>query len=427
MKTGKSPNFEDSLESPQNYESSIASISLNISKDSMAELNYSLISPAKIRFGWGVRSEVGELARTLGRRARIVLGSRTLAKSDEYRQILEQLRAAGIEPHHLVTISHEPEVCDVDQAVKVLLEHSPLESDFLIGLGGGAAIDLAKAVAAMTTNREGSSVVDYLEGVGRGINITEPPLPMMAIPTTAGTGSEATKNAVISSYDPKFKKSLRSDLMVPKVVLVDPELTVSVPSKTTAYSGMDAITQCIESYISMRSQSIPRALALQGTRLEIPSIVEAVNDPYSRQARSRMSHAALLSGIALANSGLGMAHGVAAALGVHCKIPHGLACAVMLPVALRVNQTVAQRRLAELARECGHGTDDSTDTQLADEFIERIEGLCQSVNIPSKLSDLGVTKSQLPEIVKSSRGNSMSGNPRELTDTELQGIMEGML
>jgi alcohol dehydrogenase class IV len=250
---------------------------------------------------------------------------------------------------------------------------------------------------------------------------------MMAIPTTAGTGSEATKNAVISSYDPKFKKSLRSDLMVPDVVLVDPELTVTVSPETTAYSGMDAITQCIESYISKRSQPIPRALALQGTRLAVPSIVDAVNDPHSRQARSRMSHAALLSGIALANSGLGMAHGVAAALGVHCKIPHGLACAVMLPVALRVNQTVAQRRLAELALECGHGTDDSSDAQLVEEFIERIEAICQSVNIPSKLSGLGVTKSQLPEIVKSSRGNSMSGNPRELTDDELQEILEGML
>jgi len=393
----------------------------------MASLDYSFLSPAKIRFGWGSRSEVGELARPLGRRARIVLGSRTLANSSEYEQILASLRSAGVEPHHLFTITHEPEVRDVDEAVKSLLEHAPLTDDFLIGLGGGAAIDLAKAVAAMATNRSGTSVKDYLEGVGSGLQITEAPLPMMAIPTTAGTGSEATKNAVISSYEPKFKKSLRSDLMIPDVVLVDPELAVSVPANTTAYSGMDAITQCIESYISQKSQPIPRALALQGTRLAVPSIEEAVNDPFSRQARSRMAHAALLSGMALANSGLGMAHGVAAALGVHSKVPHGLACAVMLPVALRVNQVVAQRRLAELARECGHDTEDSTDAQQVDEFIQRIERLCQSVNIPKKLSDLGVTQDQLSEIVQSSRGNSMSGNPQELSDRELHQILEEML
>lgn len=393
----------------------------------MVSLDYSLLTPAIIRFGWGSRLESGKFARALGRRARIVLGSRTLSKSSEYHEILDSFRAEGVEPHHLVTISREPEVADVDSAVKALLDHAPLEGDFLVGIGGGAALDLAKAVAAMATNREGNSVRDYLEGVGSGLQVTEDPLPMMAIPTTSGTGSEATKNAVISSYDPKFKKSLRSDLMVPDVVLVDPELTVSVPAETTAYSGMDAITQCVESYISSRSQPIPRALALQGARLAIPSIEEAVNDPYSRSARERMAHAALLSGMALANSGLGMAHGVAAALGVHCKIPHGLACAVMLPVALRVNQSVAQRRLVELAHECGHGDDEISDDQVVEEFIIRVEQLCRAVNIPSTLSSLGVQREQIPDIVSSSRGNSMSGNPRELSDDELKSILEGML
>ncbi|MBD3672453.1 MAG: iron-containing alcohol dehydrogenase [Planctomycetaceae bacterium] len=393
----------------------------------MSPLDYSLLSPSKIRFGWGTRQECGELSKSLGRRARIVLGSRTLSKSPEYNEILDSFRDAGIEPHHLITISREPEVADVDSSVKALLEHVPLEGDFLVGIGGGAALDLAKAVAAMATNREGNSVKDFLEGVGRGLKITQPPLPMLAIPTTAGTGSEATKNAVISSYEPKFKKSLRSDLMVPDVVLIDPELSVSVPPETTAYSGMDAITQCLESYISSRSQPIPRAFALQGARYAIPSIVEAVNDPYSRSARERMAHAALLSGMALANSGLGMAHGVAAALGVHCKVPHGLACAVMLPVALRVNQSVAQRRLVELARECGHGDEETSDAQVADEFIARIERLCRAVKIPETLSALGVQRGQIPEIVASSRGNSMSGNPRELSDEELQEILEGML
>lgn len=391
----------------------------------MIQLDYSLLSPQHIRFGWGARREAGQLARGLGRRARIVLGSRTLADSAEYHQILDSLRAAGIEPHHLATISREPEVRDVDQAVQQLLGHEIAAGDFLIGIGGGAALDLAKAVSAMATNREGDSVRDYLEGVGKGLTVDCPPLPMMAIPTTSGTGSEATKNAVISSYDPVFKKSLRSNLMVPHIVLVDPELTVSLPATTTAFSGMDAITQCIESYISCRAQPIPSALALQGTQLAIPSIKEAVNDPHSRTARERMSHAALLSGIALANSGLGMAHGVAAALGVHCRVPHGLACAVMLPVALRVNRDVSKTRIAELARACGH--EGREDAQLTGEFIDRIERLCRAVGIPQKLSDLGVKQEQIPALVPSSRGNSMSGNPRELSDAELTQILEGIL
>jgi alcohol dehydrogenase class IV len=391
----------------------------------MLKLDYSLLSPQQIRFGWGARQEAGKLAGRLGRQARIVLGSRSLADSAEYHQLLDSLRTAGIEPHHLTTISREPEVQDVDQAVHQLLDRGIREGDFLIGIGGGAALDLAKAVAAMATNREGDSVRDYLEGVGRGLTVERPPLPMMAIPTTAGTGSEATKNAVISSYDPVFKKSLRSDLMVPDVVLIDPELTVSLPAKTTAFSGMDAITQCIESYISCRARPIPSALALQGTQLAVPSIEEAVNDPHSRTARERMSHAALLSGIALANSGLGMAHGVAAALGVHCRVPHGLACAVMLPVALRTNREVSRYRIAELARACGHAG--NHDLQLAEEFIVRIERLCRAVGIPQTLSELGVKPEQIPHLVHSSRGNSMSGNPREVSDGELTQILEGML
>src|ERR1019366_687253 len=159
------------------------------------------------------------------------------------------------------------------------------------------------------------------------------------------------KNAVISLDHPPVKKSIRSPLMVPKIVLVDPELTVSVPPDTTAWTGMDAITQCIESYLCRFAQPIPQALAVEGLRQALPNVSEAVRDGASRPAREAMAHAALLSGMALANSGLGLAHGLAAALGVYAKVPHGLACALMLPVALRVNRTVAERPLADLARQ----------------------------------------------------------------------------
>jgi alcohol dehydrogenase class IV len=306
------------------------------------------------------------------------------------------------------------------------MAHQPANGDFVIGLGGGSAIDLAKAVAAMATNRKSTSVVDYLEGVGHGLKIAHPPLPMLAMPTTAGTGSEATKNAVISSYDPPFKKSLRSDLMVPRIVLVDPELSISVPADVTAHTGMDAITQLIESYISRRAKPIPRAMCIQGLQLAIPALAEAVRNPGCRPAREAMAHAALLSGLALANSGLGLAHGVAAALGVEFRVPHGLACAVMLPTALRVNRAVCEADLASLARVTCPGPF-SNDATAADAFIERIESLATEIGIPKRLSALGVRRDQILALVAGSRGNSMSGNPREVSDSELTKLLESML
>lgn len=393
---------------------------------SIAPLNYEFLSPGAICFGWGRRREAGTWARTLGTRAFIVNGSRTLEKTELFREILQSLHDAGVQVVPLVTISHEPEVEDVDEAVTELLAFEPKEGDLIIAVGGGSAIDLAKAVSALVTNRQGESVVDFLEGVGKGLTIEQQPLPLMVMPTTAGTGSEATKNAVISSYKPAFKKSLRSNLMLPKVVLVDPELTVSASPKVTSHTGMDAITQLLESYLSKRAKPIPQALCVQGLKLAVPAIVESVEMGHFRWARESMSHAALLSGMALANSGLGMAHGVAAALGVHCMVPHGLACAVMLPAALKVNRLVRQRQLAELSSVItGQGW--PSEEAAVDAVIRTIEELCVRVGIPKKLSEIGVEVEQLPDIVKSSRGNSMSGNPRDLSDAELYNILEGML
>lgn len=388
--------------------------------------NYDFLAPPRIVFGWGRRAEIGPLAATLGRRALLVSGSRTLERTGVLDEIVAALASEQVATIRLATITREPEVADVDGAVAELLEHGPRADDFVIGIGGGSAIDLAKAVAALATNRHGSSVADFLEGVGRGLKIERPPLPVLAMPTTAGTGSEATKNAVISSYDPPFKKSLRSDRMVPRVVLVDPELTVSVPPDVTAHTGMDAITQLIESYVSRRAKPIPRALCLQGLELAIPTIAEAVENGAARKPRERMAHAALLSGMALANSGLGMAHGIAAALGVHCRVPHGLACALMLPVAMRVNAETSRRELAELARviTCREWPDERAAAEAA---VERIEVICRGIGIPERLSQLGVAAGQIADLVRDSRGNSMSGNPRELSDEELHRILESVL
>ncbi|HTQ37858.1 MAG TPA: iron-containing alcohol dehydrogenase [Pirellulales bacterium] len=407
-------------------------------------LEYDFIAPPRIVFGWGRRREIGTLAASLGRRAFVITGSRTLEKSGAVAEVLALLKAAGVEPVHVGSISHEPEVDDVDALVAAMIEHHCGDGDLLIGLGGGSAIDLAKAAAAMATNMEvgggtRASVADFLEGVGRGLKITKPPLPMLAMPTTAGTGSEATKNAVISSNAPSpsplrkrdgskagpFKKSLRSDMMMPRVALVDPELAVSVPATVTTQTGMDAITQSIESYISRRAKPVPRALCLQGIALAIPALPKAVRDGSCRPAREAMSQAALLSGMALANSGLGLAHGVAAALGAECGLAHGLACAVMLPMALKANREVSEAELAALARVACRGSFQS-DAEAANAFVQCIERLTGELSIPTRLRDLGVRREQIPALVAGSHGNSLAGNPREVNDEELASLLEAM-
>jgi alcohol dehydrogenase class IV len=390
-------------------------------------ITYEFVAPRRIVFGWGRRQEAGSLARSLGHRAFVVCGSQFLADRGILDALETSLRAAGVEMVSLDLIDHEPEVEDVDRVAAKVRAARPGAGDLVLAVGGGAAIDLGKAIAAMATNAQGSTVKDYLEGVGQGLTLVEEPLPILAMPTTAGTGAEATRNAVISSYRPAFKKSLRDERLVPRIALVDPELSASVPPAVTAASGMDAITQLIESFISRKARPIPQALAVQGLRMAVPAIVEAVEDGSSRDAREKMAHAALLSGMALANSGLGMAHGVAAALGVHARVPHGAACALMLPVALRVNREVAKVELAKLSRWMFGRAPAGSDDDAVRVLIHEIEALCDRVRVPRRLSDVGVGREQIPAIVQSSRGSSMSGNPRELSDEELTQILEDLL
>jgi len=390
-------------------------------------IRYDFVGPQRIIFGWGRRREVGALARSLGRRVFVICGATALLDAGVLGEIAAAAGSEGVETIFLETIVHEPEVQDVDRVAAVVRDHKPRPGDFVLAVGGGAAIDLGKAVAAMATNDESPTVKDYLENVGRDLKLIQEPLPVLAMPTTAGTGAEATRNAVISSYAPPFKKSLRSEKIMPRIALVDPELTVTVPPAVTAASGMDAITQLIESSISRKAQPIPQALALEGLKKAIPAIAEAVENGRSQPAREKMAHAAMISGMCLANSGLGMAHGVAAALGVHCRVAHGVACALMLPVALRVNRQVRQAELARLAHLLFGKGPSASPEEAVDVFIAEISALCDRVGVPRRLSQLGVNAGQIPAIVRDSRGSSMSGNPRELSDEELTDILEDTL
>ncbi|MCX7431433.1 MAG: iron-containing alcohol dehydrogenase [Planctomycetia bacterium] len=406
---------------------------------------YDFFAPPLIRFGAGRIDEIGEMVGLWGRRAWIVGGTASLERSGAQQRIDASLSAAGIESRVVARSTGEP---TVDQLAAALagLQHEDLDGVVVVAVGGGSTIDLAKALAALATNmpidqRTGidldTFVVDHLEGVGRGLAIRQWPLPMVAVPTTAGTGAEATRNAVISCPRRRFKKSMRSPMMVPRAALVDPDLTASCDSSTIAASGLDCVTQLIESFVCRFAKPLPRCLVLESLPRALHSLPRllmpkpADDDPRrwidSRAAdRVALSHAALLSGLALTNSGLGLAHGVAAALGVACGTPHGVACAVMLPAALRVNREAVQDEFAQLERAVDPSAPRDVAT-AADAFVERIERLCLESGVPRRLSELGVTADQIDWLAEHSGGASMRGNPVQLATEELRCLLAAML
>jgi alcohol dehydrogenase class IV len=331
-----------------------------------------------------------------------------------------------VEPILVAQCRREPEVEDVDAAASELWKRDPKAGDIVVGIGGGAALDMAKALAARAMDRRGDSIQDFLEGVGKGWTLDPAPLPVLAVPTTAGTGSEATRNGVISRRRPSFKKSLRDERLMPRIALVDPELTISNPPRTTAHSGMDALCQLIESHISRKAQPIPQGLALRGMRGLIEALRTAFREPSHQAARETCAHAAMLSGMALANSGLGFAHGVAAALGSECGVGHGLACAMLLPTALRLNAETAAARMVEMT-EALLGRPIPNPEAASRAIFEEVASLADDLRIPTRLSEVGVTAASMDSIVAGSRGSSMSGNPRELSDAEIRAALEAML
>jgi len=384
-------------------------------------MNFSFYSAGEIIFGRGEFTRVGEITKRFGRKALIVLRGQSIRRTGIYDRLRGQLESRGVEYAVYDGPSAEPEVNDVDKGVDFARDE---HVQVVIAVGGGSTIDTGKAISALVTND--GSVADYLEGVGRDWTITQPTLPFIAIPTTAGTGTEVTKNAVISSREKQFKKSIRSRLMIPNVALLDPELTVSLPAKQTAECGMDALTQLIESYVSKKSQPIPDALAIYGIRLVGRYLERAVKDGGDMEARQGMLLASLLSGLALANSGLGAAHGIAAALGAVCGVPHGLACAIMLPAVMKTNIDTNMQKFADIGQALtGHHVDDVT--KAMESGIRFVEDLSQRIGIPEKLSQYEITWANLPALIDASQGSSMKGNPKELSENEIEELITNIL
>ncbi len=389
---------------------------------------YDFVSPSAVAFGAGRLVELGSLVARFGSEAWLVTSASGLRACGGLASVTGLLNQADVTVHRVATSQGEPTVADVVRGLRGLPSRTH-RSPVIVAIGGGAAIDLGKAIAALATNlarpatADEADVIDHLEGVGRNLSIVKPPLPVVAIPTTAGTGAEATRNAVISCPERRLKKSMRSPLMVPRGVIIDPALTVSCPRHVTAAAGLDAITQLIESFVCRFGAAIPRALVLEALPRAIAALPRVLAHPDDLDARSAMSHAAFVSGLALANSGLGMAHGVAAALGIECGTPHGLACALMLPVALAVNREACRDDYALLERAVDPAASQDGDV-AADAFVTRVESLCRVAETPRRLSDVGLSRGRIGWLAENSGGASLRGNPVPLDPPTLLGILQ---
>jgi alcohol dehydrogenase class IV len=283
----------------------------------------------------------------------------------------------------------------------------------VVAVGGGSAIDAGKAIAALATNS--GEPLDYLEVIGRGQPLERAPLPFIAVPTTAGTGSEVTRNAVLGSPEHRVKASLRSALMLPRVAVVDPELTLGLPPDVTASTGLDALTQLIEPWVSVRANAITDMFCVDGMHRVQRSLARAFRDGSDIEARADMSFASLLGGLALANAGLGAVHGFAAPVGGMFDAPHGAVCAALLPHAIDVNIRALRER-----------EPDSEALRRYDD-LGWVAELCEHFDIP-RLRTWGMRDDHVPELVeKAAKASSMKGNPIVLTRADLTEIVERAL
>jgi len=387
---------------------------------------FSIARFPRIEFGAGSINKLPSLAEGYGDTVLLVTGANSLDQSGVWPAIEQGLSNAGL-GWHRITVSGEPSPQMVDEAVEL---HKGNAIDLVVGIGGGSVLDAAKAISGLL--RIGDTVMDYLEGAGPEKPYRGPAVPFIAIPTTAGTGSEATKNAVLSVHGKDgFKKSFRDAQLVPEYALVDPDLLASCPRGLIAADGMDALTQLLESWVSIRANPMTDALAWSGLEAARDSLLPWYeNSGNQSQARAGMAYAALMSGITLAQTGLGSVHGLASPLGAFFPAPHGVVCGTLVCAATRVNidamlarepENPALEKYAKVAELLCQQTF-STQEQAWEELLNLLEDWTQRLQLPL-LDDYGITPADFDRIVAHSRGSSMKTNPIVLSDEEIESVL----
>lgn len=382
----------------------------------------------RILFGAGRVAELPALAAGFGRRALLITGSRAWSGSSWWQPLMDGLAGLGVETRHL-RVEDEPSPQMVDEAVAA---HRDWQPAVVVAVGGGSVLDAAKAVAGLLPHK--TQVLDHLEGVGRGVPYNGPATPFIAVPTTAGTGSEATKNAVLSVRGPGgYKKSFRHDALVAQVALVDPELLASCPRGLMAAQGMDAFTQLLESYVSTRSNPMTDALAWSGMEAFRDGFFPALDG--HPEGRARIAYGSLVSGICLAQTGLGSVHGLASPLGAFFPIPHGVVCGTLLAEATEINIRALRERephnpalgkYARVGRLLLQEGVDGGEHHALDGLVALLRQWVERLEIP-RIGGYGMAEADIPQVVAASGGNSMKTNPLPLNDGELAELLRRRL
>jgi alcohol dehydrogenase class IV len=373
-------------------------------------MRFEFATAGKILFGSGTLAQAAPAAAAFGTRVLVITGR----NADRAAPLFDALRKQDLECQTFA-VSGEPTVDLARQA-------STLSTDVVIGFGGGSVIDLAKAAAALMTNP--GDPLDYLEVIGKGMPLKNRPAPCIAIPTTAGTGAEVTKNAVLASPEHSVKVSMRHPLMIPDLAIVDPECTLSMPPGVTASTGLDALTQLLEAFISKKANPMTDGFCREGLPRVVRSLRRAFENGSDIKAREEMALASLFGGLALANAGLGAVHGFAGPIGGMFSAPHGLVCAALLPHVMKENLSALKRE--EIFQTLGKFDEFTrmTGSSTAEEGIEWLEAICRDLQVPP-LSELGVSKADFPAIVKKAKSaSSMKGNPVKLSDARLMRILQ---
>ena len=383
-------------------------------------MEFTFIAPSKTIYKTGALDEIGKHIEGIGSRFLIVIDP-VFEKNGTLSKLEKQLDALGIAHTSYLGVVGEPDVSNVDEASAQAIEFG---CDVVMSVGGGSVLDVGKASAGVITN--GTPVKDYLEYVGTGRKVVNPPLPFIAVPTTAGTGAEVTKLAVIGSKKEHFKRSMRDDQLIANLCIIDPRLCVSAPPKVTAITGIDAMTHCMESYATWKATPITKPLSLRGIELAGRYLKRAYDNGEDIEAREGMSLSAYMGGLAFSNSGNGAAHGLGMALNVYFPIPHGLGVGITLPYAMEINaeddptlyDPVGEVLLQKRFNTPGDGT------KAAIEFIRELNA---HIGIPADIKWLGASAEMARTMGEKCFGNSMSCNPVQLEAENWGALFERLL
>lgn len=376
--------------------------------------DFTIRSPQEVRFGWGAIGGLPQAVSRLGKRPLLVTGGASIETGGRLAAILTSLTDAGLAPVRFQGVEHDPSVETIDRGRGVLAAEG---CDCVVAIGGGSVMDAGKAIAGLAG--ESAPTAEFVAGKA----ITARCLPMVACTTTSGTGSEVTHVAVLTDHSRQVKASIRTEGMMPAVAIVDPELTVSMSPETTAFTGLDALTQALESYISIGANPFSDPLALQAATLLAGSIRKAVREGTDRAARENMAAGSMLAGLALASARLGLVHGLAHPLGVLYNLAHGQACALLLPHVLEFNAPVAEAKLASLARACRISSN-PVDTAAAYMLVVWVRELCAELGCLQPLATLGLRREDFGAITTATMSSgSTKANPRPVTEADVTRIL----